>query len=99
MSCKRLSHSKWECKYDVVFIPKCRKRELYGNVRKILWPVFHELARRREREIVDGQLMADHVHMLIKIPHKHAVAEGIGYIKDKNCNSNGTAVWWSEAKL
>ena len=79
-----LSHSKWECKYHVVFIPKCRRRVLYGQLRTHLREVFHKLARQRESVIEEGHLMADHVHMLIAIPPKYAVSQVVGYIKGKS---------------
>ena len=81
---KSLSHSKWECKYHIVFIPKCRRRTLYGNLRRHLGEVFHELARHKECRIEEGHLMADHVHMLISIPPKYAVSQVVGYIKGKS---------------
>jgi putative transposase len=79
-----LSHSKWECKYHVVFIPKCRRRTLYEQLRRHLGEVFRELARHRESRIEEGHLMADHVHMLISIPPKYAVSQVVGYIKGKS---------------
>jgi putative transposase len=79
-----LSHSKWECKYHIVFIPKCRRRTLYDEVRKHLGEVFHDLARHKDSRIEEGHLMPDHVHMLIAIPPKHAVAQVVGYIKGKS---------------
>jgi len=79
-----LSHSRWECKYHVVFIPKCRRRSLYEQLRQHLGEVFHKLARRRESQILEGHLMADHVHMLIAIPPKYAVSQVVGYIKGKS---------------
>jgi len=79
-----LAHSKWDCKYHLVFIPKCRKKQLFGNIRKFLGPIFRELARQKEREIVEGKTMPDHVHMLIKIPPKYSVASIVGYIKGKS---------------
>ena len=79
-----LSHSKWECKYHIVFIPKCRRRVLYGQLRRHLGEIFHELARHKDSRIEEGHLMADHVHMLISIPPKHAVAQVVGYIKGKS---------------
>lgn len=81
---KSLSHTKWECKYHVVFIPKCRRKKLYGQLRKELGEVFRELARRKECEIVEGHLMPDHVHMMISIPPKYAVSQVVGYIKGKS---------------
>ena len=79
-----LSHSKWECKYHVVFIPKCRRRTLYEQLRQHLGEVFHKLAQQRESRIEEGHLMPDPVHMLISIPPKYAVSQVIGYIKGKS---------------
>jgi len=79
-----LSHSKWECKYHVVFIPKCRRRTLYEQLRGHLGEVFRKLAEQRESRIEEGHLMQDHVHMLISIPPKYAVSHVVGYIKGKS---------------
>ena len=79
-----LSHSRWECKYHVVFIPKCRRKVLYSGLRKHLGEVFRQLAQRKECEILEGHLMPDHVHMLIVIPPKYAVSSVVGYIKGKS---------------
>ncbi len=79
-----LSHSKWECKYHVVFIPKCRRKALYGQLRKYLGEVFHRLEQQKECWIEEGHLMPDHVHMLISIPPKYAVSQVVGYIKGKS---------------
>ena len=81
---KSLSHSVWDCKYHIVFIPKCRRKTLYAELRKHLGDVLHQLARQKQSEIVEGHLMPDHVHMLIAIPPKHAVAQVVGYIKGKS---------------
>ena len=78
-----LSHSVWDCKYHIVWIPKCRRKVLYGRIRKELGRVFHELARQRESKIHKGHLHGDHVHMYISIPPKYAVAQVIGFIKGK----------------
>jgi len=86
-SYESLSHSKWDCKYHVVFIPKCRKKGLYGKIRKFLGPLFHELANQRGSKILEGHMVQDHVHMLIRIPPKYAVAEVIGYMKGKSAIS------------
>ena len=69
-----LSHSRWDCKYHVVFVPKRRRKSLFGNIWQRLGGVFHELARQKECRIVQGHLLPDHVHMCIEIPPKHAVA-------------------------
>lgn len=78
------AHSKWDCKYHVVFIPKRRRKALFGNIRKELGALFHDLARQKECRIVEGHLMPDHVHMCIEIPPKHSVASVIGFIKGKS---------------
>jgi putative transposase len=78
-----LKHTTWECKYHVVFIAKCRKKTLFGQIRRELGPVFRELARQKESEIVEGHLMVDHVHMLISIPPKYSVAQVVGFLKGK----------------
>ena len=78
------NHATWECKYHVVFIPKYRKKTIFGVIKKRLGDVFHELARRRESKIEEGHLMPDHVHMLISIPPKYSVAEVIGFMKGKS---------------
>lgn len=79
-----LSHTVWDCKYHVVWIPKCRRKVLFEQLRKNLGKVFRELARQRESEILEGHLMPDHVHMLISIPPKYSVAQVAGYIKGKS---------------
>ena len=79
-----LSHSKWNCKYHVVFIPKMRRKKVFGQIRKQLGPIFHELARQKECRILEGHLMADHVHMCIEIPPKFPVASIIGFMKGKS---------------
>ena len=79
-----LSHTKWECKDQVVFIPQCRRKVLYGQVRSYLGEVFRELARQKESRIEEGHLQADHVHMLLSIPPKYAVAQVVGYLKGKS---------------
>ena len=84
MSYESLCHSQWDCKYHLVFVPKCRKKVLYGKIRKFLGPVFRELARQRECEILEGHMVQDHVHMLIKIPPKYSAAQVVGYIKGKS---------------
>lgn len=104
-SYESLSHSKWDCKYHVVFVPKYRKKVLYGKIRNYLGPLFHELSNQRGSKILEGHMVQDHVHMLIKIPPKYSVAEVIGYIKGKSAiavarqfggrqrNFNGERFW------
>ena len=73
-----LSHSKWNCKYHIIFIPKKRKSVIYGKIRKELAKILHELATQKESKITEGNLSIDHVHMCIEIPPKYAVASVIG---------------------
>ena len=82
-----LSHSKWDCKYHVVFIPKYRKKSIYGNIRKHLGEIFHELARQKQCRIMEGHLMKDHVHICMEIPPKYSVASVIGFMKGKSAIS------------
>lgn len=79
-----LAHAKWECKYHVVWIPKYRRKALYGELRKHLGPVLRELARQRECVVEEGHLNLDHVHMLLSILPKYAVAQILGFIKGKS---------------
>ena len=100
-----LSHSRWDCKYHIVFVPKYRKKVLYGKIRKFLGPIFHQLAGQRNSRIVEGHMVQDHVHILISIPPKYSVAEVVGYIKGKSAiavarqfggrqrNFNGERLW------
>ncbi len=79
-----LNHTKGECKYHVVFIPKGRRKLLYAELRKHLGEVFRTLAQHKESRIEEGHLMVDHVHMMISIPPKYAVSQVVGYIKGKS---------------
>ena len=79
-----LNRSVWDCKYHVVFIPKCRRKTLYGDLRQYLGEVFRRLAQQKESRIGEGHLLSDHVHMLIAIPPKYAVAQVVGFIKGKS---------------
>ncbi len=84
MDVQSLSHTRWECKYHIVWIPKCRKKAMYVELRKHLGTVFRDLALRKESEIVQGHLRSDHVHVLLSIPPKNAVSEVVGFIKGKS---------------
>ena len=81
---KSLSHTKWDCKYHVVWIPKYRKKALFKELRQDLGDVFRELAGHKESEILERHLLVDHVHMLICISPKYAIAQVVGYIKGKS---------------
>ena len=79
-----LSHSKWDCKYHIVWIPKYRRKVLYGRIRQHLGDVIRELARQRESQVLEGHVCSDHIHVYIAIPPKYAVAQVVGYIKGKS---------------
>ena len=79
-----LSHSRWECKYHLVWIPTYRKKTLYGQLRKYLGQVLKDLACNRECEVLEGHMRSGHVHMLISIPPKYSVAQVVGYMKGKS---------------
>ena len=81
---RSLSHARWECKYHVVFIPKYRKKAIYGALRKHLGEVLRRLAQQRESQIEEGHLMPDHVHMMKSIPPEYSVAQVVGYIKGRS---------------
>ena len=84
MAYESLKHTRWECKYHVVFIPKYRKKKLFGELKQYMGELFRELAKQKECRIEEGHLMIDHVHMLISIPPKYSVAQVIGFIKGKS---------------
>jgi putative transposase len=79
-----LSHTAWECKYHIVWIPKYRKKKLYGKLRQHLGALIKDLAKQKESMVLEVHLMSDHVHMLISIPPKYAVSQVIGFIKGKS---------------
>ena len=79
-----LSHTRWDCKYHVVFIPKRRKKAIFGALRRHLGGIFRELARHKEAQVVEGHLKPDHVHMCLSIPPKLAVENVVGYMKGKS---------------
>jgi putative transposase len=79
-----LSHTRWECKYHVVFIPEYRKKAIFGQIRRALGEVFRRLARQRESVNEEGHLMPDRVHMMSSIPPKYAVSQVIGFLKGKS---------------
>jgi len=86
-----LNHTKWECKCHLVWIPKCRKKVLYGQLRKDLGRMLRELAKQKESEVIQGTLKGDHVHMVISIPPKYSVSQVVGYVKGKS------AIWVARA--
>ena len=84
---KCLSHTRWDCKYHIVFIPKKRQKLIFGSIRKHLGEIFHELALRKGVVIEEGHLMRDQVHICLSIPPKLSVSNVVGYLKDKSAIS------------
>jgi putative transposase len=79
-----LSHSKWDCKYHIVIIPKRRRKVLYGNIRRDMGNILKALAQQKDCNIIEGHVMQDHIHICIEIPPKYSVSSVIGYIKGKS---------------
>ena len=79
-----LAHTKWMCKYHIVFCPKYRRKAIYGQYREDLREIIRTLCRYKGVEILEGHMMPDHVHLLLSIPPKYSVAEVMGYIKGKS---------------
>ena len=79
-----IRHTVWECKYHLVWIPKWRRKVLYGQLRQYLGEILRELVRQRESRVEEGHLRPDHVHMLVSIPPKYAVSDVVGYVKGKS---------------
>ena len=99
---RSLNHSVWEYKYHIVWIPKCGRKQLYGQIAKYLGEIFHELARQKESQIAEGHLCPDHVHMLIAIPPKHAATQAGGLYQGKKRDSpklHGVAEKFLRTKL
>jgi putative transposase len=81
---KSLSHVRWDCKYHVVFIPKYRKKVMYGRLRKKVGEILRDLCRQREVELIEGHAMPDHIHLCLAIPPKHSVSKVVGFLKGKS---------------
>ena len=94
-----LSHSKWNCKYHIVFVPKGRRKVLFGQARRYLGTLLHALAQQKECRILEGHVMADHVSMCREIPPKHPVASVIGFLKGRKCHCDRSTVRWQRTQL
>ena len=79
-----LAHTKWNCMYHIVFIPKYRRKKIYGEVKKDVREVLRKLCEYKGVEIVEGTVCSDHVHMCLKIPPKYSVSEFMGFLKGKS---------------
>jgi putative transposase len=81
---KSVNHTMWDCKYHLVWIPKYRKKVIYGNLRKYLGEIIRELTIQKECKVHEGHLMGDHIHILVSIPPKYAVSQVADFIKGKS---------------
>ena len=79
-----LSHTKWLCKYHIVFTPKYRRKAIYGQYKESIGQILRQLCNYKGVEIVEGHLMPDHIHMLVSIPPKYSVSQFMGYLKGKS---------------
>jgi hypothetical protein len=94
-----LNHTKWECKYHVVFIPQCRRKTLYMQLRQYLGEVFRKLAEQKESRIEEGHLMSDHVHMMISIPPEIRRVAGGRLHQGEECHPLGAHLWRAPAEF
>ena len=79
-----LSHSKWRCKYHIVFAPKYRRQVIYGEIKRDIGKILRQLCENKGVEILEAELCKDHVHMLVSIPPNLSVAQFVGYLKGKS---------------
>ena len=79
-----LAHTKWNCKYHIVFAPKYRRQVIYGKLKGEIGKILRELCARKEVEIIEAEACPDHIHMLVSIPPKYSVSEIMGYLKGKS---------------
>ena len=84
MDNQSLTHTRWNCKYHIVFAPKYRRQVIYGKLKTDIGKILRELCERKGIEIVEAELCIDHVHMLVKIPPKYSVSQIMGYLKGKS---------------
>ena len=81
---RSLSHTVWECKYHIVWVPKRRRKVIYGKLREELRTILKRLCEYKQVEIIEGNLCIDHIHMCVAIPPRYAVSTGVGYLKGKS---------------
>ena len=84
MDMSSLTHSKWECKYHIVFAPKFRRKVIYGQLKRDIANILSMLCKRKGVEIVEAEMCSDHVHMLVRIPPNISVSSFMGYLKGKS---------------
>jgi len=79
-----LSHTRWDCKYHIVFAPKFRRKEIYGEKKIELGKILRQLCERKGAEIIEANACSDHIHILVSIPPKLSISQFMGYIKGKS---------------
>ena len=84
MDMNSLAHTKWECKYHIVFAPKFRRKVIYGQIKADVGNILSMLCKRKGIEIIEAECMPDHVHMFVRIPPKYSVSQIVGYLKGKS---------------
>ena len=84
MDSNSLAHTKWNCKYHIVFIPKYRRKTMYGERREALREILRKLCEYKKVVILEGSVSVDHVHLCLMIPPKYSVADFMGYLKGKS---------------
>ena len=82
------AHVKWDCKYHIMIVPKYRKRKFYGSLRVEIGKILHELFRQKEIELVKGNALPDHIHLLLSVPPKYSIANYGGILEREECHSN-----------
>jgi len=94
-----LSHTSWDCKYHVVFTPKCRRKTLYQELRRHLGEVFRKLAHQKESKVEEGHLMPDPVYMLLSIPPKYAVSQVGRLHQGQERDPSGQGLWRAQTQF
>ena len=79
-----LAHTKWECKYHIVFAPKFRRKVIYNKIKSDIGYILRQLCNRKEIEIIEAEACSDHIHMLLRIPPKYSISQIMGYLKGKS---------------
>ena len=93
------AHSKYRCQYHIVFAPKCRRKEIYGQIKKDVGEILRKLCEQKEVEIIEAEACSDHIHMLVSIPPHISIAQFMGYLKGKSTFHRGFCVFLKISSL
>ncbi len=88
-----IQHTRWNCTYHIVFIPKYRRKIMYGETKRDLVEIVKKLCEMKQVQLIDGKICVDHVHMYVAIPPKMCVSEFMSYLKGKRTGEAGNEVW------